>query len=88
MEGIITALKNIQAPGSFCSKKVAPLDNFNLDIKQFGALSLPLKAKDAKALIKLAKPAKFSFRDKTLLDKNVRNAWESSKTNIKINNAL
>lgn len=86
MENIITALEQIEEKGSFCGKRMTDMDKLNLEIKSFGPLQLPLTARHAKALIKLAKPAKFGLRDKTLLDHNVRNAWEISKSHIKIDN--
>ena len=88
MKDIITALENIEEQGSFCAKRTTPTDNLHLEVKQFGQLKFPLSSRHAKALIKLAKPAKFGWRDKTLLNKDVRNAWEISKSNVKINNAL
>jgi hypothetical protein len=88
MEDIITALKNIEEEGSFCAKRTMSTDNLHLEIKQFGQLKFPLNSRNAKALIKLAKPAKFGWRDKTLLNKEVRNAWQISKNSIKINNVV
>lgn len=65
MEDIITALENIKDQGSFCTKRMIPSDRLNLEIKQFGQLKFPVTSRHAKALIKLAKPAKFGWRDKT-----------------------
>lgn len=87
MENIITALERIEEQGSFCTKRTTPIDNLHLEVKDFGLLKFPLTARNAKALIKLAKPAKFGWRDKTLLDKEVRDAWEIPKKNIKITNS-
>jgi hypothetical protein len=86
MEKLVDALKMIKASGSFCTKRSMPA-NLQLEIKSFGELKLPIKIKDAKALIKLARPAKFGFREDTLLDKTIRNAWEIPKSRVKINNA-
>ena len=82
MEDIITALKKIKEQGSFCGKRTTPTDKLHLEIKQFGRLKFPLTARNAKTLIKLAKPAKFGLHDQTLLDNNVRDAWEI-KSHIK-----
>jgi hypothetical protein len=83
VEAIITALKDIKEQGSFCGIQKTPLDKLKLEIKGFGLLKLPLSASKAKGLIKSAKPAKFGWRDQTLLDKTVRNAWEIAKSHIK-----
>ena len=83
MEDIIAALEDIQTQGSFCGKRMTSIDDLHLEVKEYGELKFPLNPRNAKALIKLAKPAKFGFRDKTLLDKSVRNAWEIPKSKIK-----
>lgn len=84
VEDIIIALEKIKVKGSFCGKQTVAVDKLQLEFKKFGMLKLPLSARDAKALTKLSKPAKYGLRDKTLLDKRVRDAWEISKSNIKI----
>ena len=88
MEDIITALEKIKAQGSFCGLRRASINKLHIEIKGFGQLKLPFTARKAKTLIKHAKPAKFGWRDQTLLDKTVRNAWEISKSNIKIDTSL
>jgi len=82
-ELILKALKNIQSSGSFCCKLDFPFTDLDLDVKSAGRLSFPLNRKTAAALIKEASAAKYGLRDQTLLDKNVRNAWEISKTKLK-----
>jgi hypothetical protein len=88
MEEIITALEKITSNGSFCAKHLTPTDNLQLEVKGFGLLKFSLTAQHSKALIKLAKPAHFGWRNKTLLDKRVRDGWEISKNQIKIQNTL
>ncbi|MFO1257730.1 MAG: 2OG-Fe(II) oxygenase [Gammaproteobacteria bacterium] len=87
MEDIIKPLEKIEETGSFCSKRTEPVEKLSLEIKEFGALKLPITASHAKQLIKFAKPAKFGFRDKTLLDKAVRDTWEITRSKIKISKA-
>ncbi len=84
MKTIIDTLEKIKASGSFCAKRALPVDRLKLEIKEMGTLKFPLTPNRVKALIALAKPAKFGLRDKTLLDKKVRNAWEISKSKIKL----
>ena len=83
MEEITIALKNIKEIGSFCGKRAIPSTKLQLAIKPFGDLNFPLSPLVIKKLIKLAKPAKFGWRDQTLLDPTVRNAWEIAKNHIK-----
>lgn len=84
MEDIVVALEKIEEKGSFCGKRTMPTDHLHLEVKDFGLLKFPLSTTKVKALIKFAKPAKFGWRDQTLQDKNVRDAWEISKSKIKI----
>jgi len=84
VDDIIAALEKIKEQGSFCGKRATSTNNLHLEIKKFGLLKFPLAASKVKSLIKLAKPAKFGWRDQTLLDKEVRDAWEISKSKIKI----
>jgi hypothetical protein len=84
MESIITALNNLGGKGSFCAKRTGSIDNLSLEIENFGKLKFPLDTKHVKKLLKQAEYAKFGFRDKTILDKNIRNAWEISQDKIKI----
>ncbi len=87
MEEITAALKNIKEVGSFCGKRMISIDKLQIAIKPFGILNLPLKSEVVKELIKVATPARFGWRDQTLLDQKVRDAWEISKDQIKIETA-
>ncbi|MBA2655297.1 MAG: 2OG-Fe(II) oxygenase [Gammaproteobacteria bacterium] len=84
MKDIITALKEIKDQGSFCGKRTTSFDDLQLEIKELGPLKFPLSDRSVKSLIKHAKPAKFGWREATILDKTVRNAWEIPKSRIKI----
>lgn len=70
----------------FLGKRTAALDTLHLTIKECGSLKFPLSSREIKKLIKVAQPAKFGWRNKTLLDKKVRDAWEISQKQIKITN--
>ncbi len=70
---------------AFCSKIVTPLDDLQIQIKDVGDLRLPLKPRLIKSLIKQSKPAKYGLKEKTLLDKSVRDVWEIPKGRVKIN---
>jgi len=49
-----------------------------------GELSLPIRQKDAQSLLTLAKPAKFGLREKTLLNKQVRDTHEISADQLTV----
>ncbi|MBT7445129.1 MAG: 2OG-Fe(II) oxygenase [Methylococcales bacterium] len=81
---ITEALKSVESQGGFSAKQVTIATDLNLEIKGVGKLRLPLKPSKVKSLIKVARPAKFGWKDQTLLDPEVRNVWEIPKSNVKI----
>jgi hypothetical protein len=90
MQTILSALQSISRQGSFCAKQTVSNQDLQITVKNFptqsGTLKLPLSTRAARSLIKLAKPAKFGWKDQTLLDPKVRDVWEIPKSNIKIDN--
>jgi hypothetical protein len=74
---ILQALKNIEPSGKFYAEASSTTDALELQVAGMKkALQFPLESRHVRSLIQLAKPAKFGWRDKTLLDKNIRNVWE------------
>lgn len=84
MEDIIHALEKLNGKGSFCSKKVSGLADLKIEIDSIGKLKFPLVKKTIKSLIDIAKPAKFGWRDKTLLNRRIRDVWEISANQLTI----
>jgi len=92
MKTALSALTELSNLGDFCCEQFIPSDCLSLSIKGFSStnyqLKLPLSEHAAKSLAKLSKPAKFGWKDQTLLDTNIRDCGEIAKSNIKINNRL
>ncbi len=90
MNNIISALSELTNLSTFCAKQTVEHENLTISIRDYpyhsGKLKFPLSGRGAKALIKLAKPAKFGWKDQTLLDLEVRDVWELSKNQVKIDN--
>ncbi len=84
VQKVINALSDIQAEGNFSARQTAEFTDLTITIKEVGELKFPLKPAKARALIKRAKPAKYGFRDQTILDPEVRNVWEIPKSLVKI----
>jgi len=61
LDKISNALKQLQAEGKFTAKVIAEYNDLAIEIKDFGALKLPIKPGRAKALIKKARPAKYGL---------------------------
>jgi len=88
MDDTLEALQALKWHGTFFAQGTVPLDNLRLSIQDVGPLTLPLTALNAKQLIQQAEPAAFGWRDKTLIDKNVRDAWEIPRHAITVEEAL
>lgn len=88
MEEIVAALSAIHEPGLFVGKNRVPADALPLEVEGLGLLKWPLTKKMVRQLISRAKPARFGWRDKTLLDKNVRDVWEISPREIRIDKTI
>ena len=67
IEEILTGVDS-QKQSSFCGKVITPYDELKLHIKDIGDLKLPLKIRAIRSLIKHARPAKYGWKDQTLLD--------------------
>lgn len=85
---VISELEKIVGRGAFCVKLTAPVQDLLVSVKDFpvnsGKLTFPLSTRAAKALIKIARPAKFGWKDQTLLDSEVRDVWKIPKSRVKI----
>jgi len=84
MDQVVAALESIKSQGSFFSSRKTSLKAFDLTINKVGPLAFPLTKKQIKALIAIAKPAKFGWRDKTILDESVRKVWAVPPSRVKI----
>ena len=73
---ILSLLGNIKGNGSFVSHHVAAFQFPGLEVKDIGEIAYPINNMQAKALISKAHKAPFGKGSKTLLDNNVRSAWE------------
>lgn len=88
LKKVIESLKLPEQTNSTFSVQInTEYDDLHISIKDYGELTFPISAKNAKALIKLATPVKFGWRDQTLEDPAVRSGWEISKKSIEIDQA-
>ena len=61
---------------NFCTSFDVSFESFDVTVKGFGVLPKLLQPRHAKALIGLAEPSVFGFKDQTLFDPDVRNSYE------------
>ncbi len=76
MDEIVAALEALETDGSFAAEHTVPASALRLRVEGAGPIAFPLKPTAVQALIELAEPARFGWREKTLLDKRVRHCWE------------
>jgi hypothetical protein len=84
IERIAQVLASIGAPGTFATRRTASASELHLDVVGVGPIPLPLSPASARRLCDIAHPARYGLRDQTLLDRNVRDAWEIGKRQVKI----
>ncbi len=75
-EKILNCLKDVKGSGKFVTAHSVPFLFPGLVIEDIGELSYPINEVQAKALISVAHKAPFGKGSETLLDNNVRSAWE------------
>ena len=64
--------------GAFSGQVSLPADLLRLEVEGVGPIRLPVKPAQAKKLCAVASPAKFGYRDETILDPAVRDTREIS----------
>jgi hypothetical protein len=84
IDRIAQALANTGAPGTFATRRTASAAELRLDVVGVGPIPLPLSPASARRLCGIAHLARYGLRDQTLLDRNVRDAWEIGKRQVKI----
>lgn len=84
IDEILAALESVETSGSFCTNKNVASNNFDIKLSKIGALTFPIPDTQIQALISIAKPAKFGWKDQTILDKEIRNVWEIPKNKVSI----
>ena len=84
MDAVLAALEAIENQGAFSADKNISVDNFDINVTKIGILNFPINEDQIKLLINIAQPAKFGWRDQTILDPNVRKVFEIPANKIKI----
>lgn len=82
---ILDVLESIKGSGSFVCKFKADFLFPNLEIEGFEELSFPINEFQAMGLISIAEKAPFGKGNKTIVDTNVRSAWEIDAEKLRFN---
>jgi hypothetical protein len=86
--GIKRALTEIQSgtkeSSAFCSEQALDSGAISVCVEGIGALRLPLDRTQIEALLAVSTPARYGQREKTLLDKGVRNTGEIGLDRLRV----
>lgn len=77
-------LRSLRSGGSFSTRRTAPIHDLAIEVTGVGELGLPVTAAQAKQLRLVARPAKYGHRDRTILDRQVRDTWEVPRSRARI----
>jgi hypothetical protein len=84
LKEIAALLGNITASGTFATRRASRSDDLHLEVKGIGLIRFPISRGTARELCAIARPARYGFKDQTILDESVRDTWEIAKSKIKI----
>ncbi|MGO9976539.1 MAG: 2OG-Fe(II) oxygenase [Solirubrobacteraceae bacterium] len=83
-QGLAALLGELEAPGSFSARRVAPPNDLHIEVRGVGALCFPVPDEQARALCQIARPARYGRGELTLLDRRVRDTWEIPASRVRI----
>src|SRR6476646_661859 len=77
----------LESSGSFAARLSASATDLEIHVKGVGPLSLPLTSRDIERLRRVARPAPFGLRERTLHDPAVRDTAEITASRVRIGSA-
>ena len=84
-KNILNCLNDLKGSGKFISVQTTKFVFPGLDVDGVGEIAYPINEVQAKALIKVAHKARFGKGSETILDNNVRSAWEIDADRLTFN---
>jgi len=84
MNNISTTLAALERPGTFAVRRSVDAADLQIEVRGVGHLKLPVSAAQARKLCAVARPARYGLRDRTLLDRRVRDGWEVARSRVRI----
>ncbi|MEJ7828580.1 MAG: 2OG-Fe(II) oxygenase [Segetibacter sp.] len=84
-ENILNCLKDLKGSGKFISAQTTEFLFPGMEVNGVGEIAYPVNEAQAKALIQVAHKAPFGKGSETILDKNVRSAWEIDVAKLTFN---
>lgn len=81
---IADLLSQLEAPGTFATRLRALAKELDIEVVGAGRLRYPITPQVAQKLRGVARPSPYGLREQTLHDPSVRNSWEISASQVKI----
>ena len=79
---------NLNSDSNFKGQKLEHPIYPGLDVSGVGPVSLPLTQSSVNEIIKICEQAPFGKKEKTIVDKSVRNTWQLSPSHFQFTNPL
>ncbi len=83
---LLGTLAKVDRPSAVCTSGDRPLTMPGLEVKELGALSLPLGKTQARELIKQCRRAPYGKGTETLVDTDVRRTWDLDPDQFRLTN--
>ncbi len=84
-ENILNCLKDLKGSGKFISAQTTEFLFPGMEVNGVGEIAYPVNEAQAKALIQVAHKAPFGKGSETIVDNNVRSAWEIDVAKLTFN---
>ncbi len=84
LDSVTRALATLETGGVFATELTLRADRLALEVDGVGPLRFPISPATARKLCAVASPAPFGRRERTLLDRRVRDTWEIAADQIRI----
>src|SRR3989442_1063022 len=76
IDDVTRLLAQVTVPGSFATRRTAPVSDLRLEVKGVGRIRLPVPKTAAAKLCAAGLLARHGYKDETRLDRRVRDTWE------------
>ncbi|MGH9282529.1 MAG: 2OG-Fe(II) oxygenase, partial [Acidimicrobiales bacterium] len=83
-ERLAALLGDVASPGSFSTRRTAPVGDLSIEVRGLGPLSLPVSDAQARELCRIGRPARYGHGERTLLDPRVRDTWEIPLSRVRL----
>jgi hypothetical protein len=84
LDDVVDQLAAIEPTGSFATRRTAPAADLRLEVKGIGRIPFPITRASARRLAAIARPARYGLKDRTRLDRRIRDTGEIANKLITI----